>query len=603
MRSQDPLEAAAAPCGEDAAPVSVRASICYVTAAVLTYAGILCILDMAWPAESQASIWELQDSARLSAWLIDLLGTGLRQVLRYLPVGLLVWLGLRWYRGCWPAVSRPVGWLVTGLEALAAGALTCVVAAVVIGAQRGAVPSAVLLVLPSLGGGIGILLGWIWQQSRRSHLWLLRQLLLLVAAAVLGLAGLTVLVLERAPLDYEPPEVTSDHRRHLVALFQASEVPGSPSRDLRLTDEDVNLLLAWGLMLGSPDRKARVTFGEDGSSAEASLGLPLAGRRVYLNVHAAGSAEVDERNRLRVRVDRLRIGRLNIPAWPLNRLMPLALALLHYDPDVGQVLEVIEDFRLGPGSARLVIRSSQLTQRAIPSLLVRMGQHPEVRASTAAHFAYLAAGEASRPAGDAGFEATIQRAFRFAQQRSGQTGAVEENRAAIYALAILLGHPRIEQFVGPVTDSSSRAAARRASGRVTIRGRPDWTQHFWVSAALAVLSSEAASDAVGLLKEELDAGLGGSGFSFSDLLADRAGTLFGLAAIHNEAAARQMQQRLRDAFDLDDLFPPAADLPEGIPDAEFQRDYGGVGGPGYQRVLAEIERRLSQCAALHPERP
>ena len=33
---------------------------------------------------------------------------------------------------------------------------------------------------------------------------------------------------------------------------------------------------------------------------------------------------------------------------------------------------------------------------------------------------------------------------------------------------------------------------------------------------------------------------------------------------------------------------------------DLQRLYGGVGGSAYQKVLAEIERRLAGCPALHP---
>jgi len=39
--------------------------------------------------------------------------------------------------------------------------------------------------------------------------------------------------------------------------------------------------------------------------------------------------------------------------------------------------------------------------------------------------------------------------------------------------------------------------------RTTLRGREDWTKHFFVSAALTVLSAQAPSDAVGVSKEEL----------------------------------------------------------------------------------------------------
>jgi hypothetical protein len=48
---------------------------------------------------------------------------------------------------------------------------------------------------------------------------------------------------------------------------------------------------------------------------------------------------------------------------------------------------------------------------------------------------------------------------------------------------------------------------------------------------------------------------------------------------------------------VDDFFPPAADLPEDLTDAEFQARFGGVGGAGYNRLVEEIEKRLGRCAA------
>jgi hypothetical protein len=117
-----------------------------------------------------------------------------------------------------------------------------------------------------------------------------------------------------------------------------------------------------------------------------------------------------------------------------------------------------------------------------------------------------------------------------------------------------------------------------------------------VSGALTVLSAAAPSDAAGLLKEELDADAG-SGFSFADLLADRAGTSFADVATRDDASALRVQQRLASGFRVDDFFPAAADLPEGIADAELQSSYGGVGGPLYRQKTDEIERRLARCAA------
>ena len=45
-----------------------------------------------------------------------------------------------------------------------------------------------------------------------------------------------------------------------------------------------------------------------------------------------------------------------------------------------------------------------------------------------------------------------------------------------------------------------------------------------------------------------------------------------------------------------DLLPALDGLPEFLPEAEFRRRYGGPGEPAYEKVAAEIERRLSQLA-------
>jgi hypothetical protein len=103
------------------------------------------------------------------------------------------------------------------------------------------------------------------------------------------------------------------------------------------------------------------------------------------------------------------------------------------------------------------------------------------------------------------------------------------------------------------------------------------------------------SDAAGLFKEELDAD-GGSGFSFADLLADRSGACFARLATRDEAAARALQERLAGGARAEEFFPDGSDLPERITDRELERDYGGVGGGGYQRLTASIESRLPWCA-------
>jgi hypothetical protein len=42
--------------------------------------------------------------------------------------------------------------------------------------------------------------------------------------------------------------------------------------------------------------------------------------------------------------------------------------------------------------------------------------------------------------------------------------------------------------------------------------------------------------------------------------------------------------------------PRFKDLPEGLPESEFKRRFGGVGAPAYVHMLEEIERRIATLA-------
>jgi len=174
---------------------------------------------------------------------------------------------------------------------------------------------------------------------------------------------------------------------------------------------------------------------------------------------------------------------------------------------------------------------------------------------------------------------------------------VAENRAAVLALGYVLGSERLAGLTGVVADTVTTRDAVALRTHTTAHRRPDWTRHFSLSAAITALSAVAPSDAVGVLKEELDADpSGGSGFSFGDLLADRSGTTFAERATRDEASARALQQRVAAGFRVDDYLPPGADLPEGIADADLRGHWGGVNGARFRSQVAEIDRRIGGLA-------
>ena len=144
----------------------------------------------------------------------------------------------------------------------------------------------------------------------------------------------------------------------------------------------------------------------------------------------------------------------------------------------------------------------------------------------------------------------------------------------------------------PPPSSSARTWPVPARRTVTLAGRTDFPQHFTISATLAATAGSPMSDAVGLYKE-VDDSRRGSGFSFNDIAADRAGTRFGELTTTRDAGIQRLQQVFARGLQESDLLPDVRDLPEFMAEAEFKRRFGGIGQAPYLKMVAEIERRIA----------
>ena len=561
--------------------------------ALLGYVGLLATSVLAPGGRAGvagAGFFDLRTGSRVRAVAFALAVSVLLETVRFLPVGALAVLSL-------PRPRR--GRLRMLPVAATAGVGSLLVAVGVLALEIGPPwqwPGPSDLLLPAVGCLLGVgatLVGLAGRGARRRLLLVLGGTLLaapiLVGLVLLGMA-------EREPLVRERPVVTSEEKRRLYDLLRDKDpktLAAGATRSIMLGSRDIDLLLAWGLpvVLGEGRGMARVELPAS-RQARVSLTLPFAtptGRARYLNIVAGARVQIDQ-GRVSVADPTLRLGRLVLPDRPLRWLAPVISALVQADRRARPVLAGVQSLEISPGRAMLVYRRMELPPGLLASFIWGAGSNEEMRLAVRAHVERLLEAAPSFPQGEPRLGAAVEVAFARARDRSATSPPVLENRAALLALGILLGHRRLEDLVGQVLDTRDwRRAAPLA--RTTLRGREDWTKHFFVSAALTVLSAQAPSDAIGVFKEELDAG-GGSGFSFGDLLADRAGTTFALLATRDDAAARTLQARLAAGFRVDDFFPEAADLPEDIQAAELEGRYGGVGGRLFRQYAAEVERRL-----------
>jgi len=260
---------------------------------------------------------------------------------------------------------------------------------------------------------------------------------------------------------------------------------------------------------------------------------------------------------------------------------------------------------LGGVLAAIALRRSLIAAGALAAIVgglfawgTATGIGDDVDAAARATGRQVLADAAGVPDGDAGLLRVLEVAFAFAEDNSHGTDAVLPNRAAVLALAVILGDEAISKVAGRHLDASRVPEAEALRARISMYGRKDWPRHFWVSAGLTLLADADRSIAVGLTKELMDATPGGTGFSFADVAADAAGNRFALAATRDAASAHAMQARILAGARIADFLPDVRDLPEGITRDDFQTRYGGLGGAETQRLADEIRRRLAACPGL-----
>jgi hypothetical protein len=393
-------------------------------------------------------------------------------------------------------------------------------------------------------------------------------------ALLLGLAVVAFLAaLATAPApEIERPATLGmadlDRGREIIESLDLQHLAEGQERVLRIDQKDLTLALNW--LAGSLGRGgAEVAIDRRRLQLRVSLRLYTLPR--YLNLAVTMRPRRDF-----LEPESLRVGKVPLPAtattWLLDALLVLSPAA--------------EQIRV----ARAMLRQARLEQGVLVLTLVWHGTEMRkamqdggwnptgVDAAVLDRYRERLSGVKGKD-----YAVLLGEAFALAGERSGKHDPVAENRAALTALA--------EVAVGGRLLGAQGKALRK--GAVHLSGRQDFAQHFALSAFIAAMGGEDVSDLAGLYKELRDARQG-SGFSFTDLAADKAGSRFGELATRSPDTARALQKRLAGTHDELLILPAIKDLPEFMNQSQFERRFGGVGQPAYVKQVREIEARIAK---------
>lgn len=406
--------------------------------------------------------------------------------------------------------------------------------------------------------------------------------------ALLLLLGVTVLpwmMLDDAPAVEPVGEFRRKDLAWIKSLFQKHD-PRRQTPDvvhsIRLDESELNRLLNYTVELRRVTGiAAELTPGS--ATLTATLAAPRNPFGAYLNV----TAEVAEAPG-GVRIESLQLGSLPVPGAIADWIARRVHARLRRDETYAALADAFHRVNFDENQATLDYRwrpelLTEIEQKSVEILV------PQADQARMLDYAQYLDGllKRHRQGSTVPLVQVVAPLFEHARRAGGDPR--EHNRAALTAIAAHLSGISLAKLL----EGEARSIRRSPRVLLSLHGRRDFAEHFIISAALSANGGSRLANAIGLIKEEEDANRG-SGFSFTDLAANRAGVRLGDRAT-GESAARVLQH-LAAARNDDALLPDFRDLPEFMAQAEFDRRFGPVGGPRYLAVIERIDARL----AAHP---
>ncbi len=355
-------------------------------------------------------------------------------------------------------------------------------------------------------------------------------------------------------------------------------------RHMAVTSRDLNLALNY--VLRSSDRnRGSVGLDQHLATLRYSYALPDNPVGKYFNMSVA-LEQADPR----LRIKHIKFGRIELPGRLMN---PLVNALDSYlrgrFVEYRGVMASVRSIDLSPGELQMVYQwqselATQLQDRGRDLLLP-----PHDRLRIEAYYGEIAMrSHETRSTSD--FTDLLEQLFTLASIRTKNgNDARAEHRALFLALGLAVSGSSLDKLMGDQTNGQS---IRPAPMDLTLAQRGDLAQHFALSAAISAAGGGGLADAVGIFKE-LNDSRGGSGFSFVDLLADRAGVELATKAMSSDA--EKIQARMSSALQESDYMPAINNLPEGLLKLQFKSRYQDLDSHDYAIVNDEIERRIGAC--------
>lgn len=388
-------------------------------------------------------------------------------------------------------------------------------------------------------------------------------------------------VSKNTPLD--PDEISQVKK--LIQNNDPTRFSKKQKRQLQINENDLNLLLRYLSDKTKDQIRAKTIILPSILYLQTSITLQNSPFGEFLNI-AAELEQVDQT----LKIKSMNIGEISMPAFIANALVDFIHAHLQDTyMEYQAAIQSVDNFQLQQHVMTINYHwqpelASQIKNQLSSRIITK-----EQKEIFLAYHQQLAIVVNNISETKPSLTLLLNEMFQFAKQRSLLSDPIMENRAMLITLGAYMLNKNIPELIGM---TSSKNIQRK---NFYLLNRNDLSKHLIISSALTAMADSAFAHAIGLDKELSDSD-GGSGFSFADLTADRAGVTLATTALSSENNARVMQLRLASVSLESDYMPDINQMPEGIQKLDFKLAYRNTESLEYKLIITEIDRRIANCS-------
>jgi hypothetical protein len=376
--------------------------------------------------------------------------------------------------------------------------------------------------------------------------------------------------------------------KHLVRQHDPRRMRIGQNKNIFINDKDINILVGFFLK-NYPQLAVKTELKKNTAFVKSSINLDVAKIDGYANV----TFNLADYSR-QLKIENLSIGSVPVPDWLAQGLAELLHNQLMRLPQYHAAISSIQDYRIFESNLVLVYQWQLELARQVKETGKSFILSEQDSQRLIYYYNEIAELTQKLPR-----KTSLEKLFKplYAETQS-QTlqgyDASDENRAMLIALTFYIMGTDVHKHFNIPGNGQVKRPKRLL---LTLAKRQDLAKHFVLSAGISASAGKSIADIVGLFKE-LEDSQGGTGFSFADLAADKAGVHLAELSV-NPGTAIGIQKTMAVADNEQDFMPSINNLPEGIQELEFNTQYIAINDPAYIVVDNEIKRRIENCAAFN----